>query len=403
MPNQLDGTGLQVKTQLELLTYLTTGFQSIYGDDINLDSDTPDGQLLFIFMQAILDNLELDVLIYNMFDPENCSGVQCDNLFGINGIPRHPGTFTYVPITVITAGALTLTGLDAAINDINGTGYTVADGAGVQYILSATEVITVAGTYVLSFRAANIGLVQPTLNTITNQITYVTGVTSVNNPSAPTIIGQDEETDARFKVRRSQSFFLGALSAAESLEAALLQIPGIVDASVIENTTTGTVNTIPANSWWIILNNAGSVADLDIATVIHTKRTGGCGIKSNDSPQSYSLNRPNGQTKTYYWHNAISQKLYIKFTTTAKYSGETFDNTFIAGSLATALIYKLGVNPSISDIIVAMQTIEPDAILSDVYVSTDGTNWYQVVNSTSSLKYFTLYSVTINSGTPIIL
>ena len=54
MPNQLDGTGLQVKTQLELLTYLTTGFQSIYGDDINLDSDTPDGQLLFIFMNILI-------------------------------------------------------------------------------------------------------------------------------------------------------------------------------------------------------------------------------------------------------------------------------------------------------------------------------------------------------------
>jgi len=54
MPNVLDAEGLQTATREELVTYFTEKYQQIYGDDINLDSNTPDGQMLNIFVQATI-------------------------------------------------------------------------------------------------------------------------------------------------------------------------------------------------------------------------------------------------------------------------------------------------------------------------------------------------------------
>ena len=51
MPNALTATGLVLATQAELLAYYTTQYQNIYGADINLASDTPDGQMMNIQIQ----------------------------------------------------------------------------------------------------------------------------------------------------------------------------------------------------------------------------------------------------------------------------------------------------------------------------------------------------------------
>ena len=44
MPNVLNEDGLEVKTKTEIVTALEAGYKTIYGNDINLDSDSPDGQ-----------------------------------------------------------------------------------------------------------------------------------------------------------------------------------------------------------------------------------------------------------------------------------------------------------------------------------------------------------------------
>src|ERR1019366_9465288 len=101
MPNVLSATGLQTATRAELIANGTAAFQAIYGADINLASDTPDGQILNYFVQAQLDNADLMVTIYNGFDPDNAVGVVLDQRVALNGIERQGGTYTLTPITVV--------------------------------------------------------------------------------------------------------------------------------------------------------------------------------------------------------------------------------------------------------------------------------------------------------------
>ena len=74
MTDVVDSNGLQVSSNAELVSQLTTSFQSIYGNDINVDQNSPDGQMINIFAQGGTDIRELLVQLYNSFDPDICSG-----------------------------------------------------------------------------------------------------------------------------------------------------------------------------------------------------------------------------------------------------------------------------------------------------------------------------------------
>jgi hypothetical protein len=67
MPNQLDANGLQVNSLNDLVANLTAALQAIYGDDINVAPNSPDGQQINIFAQAVEDMLETLLDTYNIF------------------------------------------------------------------------------------------------------------------------------------------------------------------------------------------------------------------------------------------------------------------------------------------------------------------------------------------------
>ena len=134
MPNIIDANGLQIKTQTELAEEFTEAMQDIYGADINLAPDTPDAQMMMVFIQATLDALDLVSQGYNQFNPDNAIGVILDQRVAINGIQRRAGTFTVTPITITTDRALNLYGLDQSTQEI----YAVKDNAGNEFQLQET-------------------------------------------------------------------------------------------------------------------------------------------------------------------------------------------------------------------------------------------------------------------------
>lgn len=383
MPNQLTADGLTVKTLSEIISDLTTELEAIYGSDINLSQNSPDGQLLNIFGQSSIDILELLVQVYNSFAVENAFGVALDQRVALNGLARQQGTHTITNITVTTVGAVNLVGLDALVNDPSAIVFTASDDGGVQYQLIAS-VTTSNGANVLAFQAKDIGVVQPILNTITNIVTIVANVSSVNNPSAATSIGVAEETDSQLKIRHAQSFFLASTGPGDSVEAALKNIPGVTDAFVAENDTGSPASGVGAHSIWAIVNGG---TDAQVGTAIYTKKAPGCGMTG---AVTYVVTRPNGSSFTAKFDRAVTENLYIKFTATSKVPGISFNATFLKDAIVAALTYKLGQSPSIGDVILIMNQIEPRAVLSVVGVSTDGLSYSDIVSPSDFKHYFVL-------------
>lgn len=391
MPNQLDGSGLQVDSVSEITANITAALQGIYGTDINVDSNSPDGQMIGIFSQACADILELLVDVYNSFAIESAFGVDLDQRVALNGMTRQAGTYTETPVLVTVTQALTLTGLDALVANPLAQVFTVQDNNGNQWLLLATHSFGGAGSATLTFRAAVIGAKEVTANTITSQVTVVLGVTSVNNPTTSgTVPGVNEESDAQLKIRHDKMFYLAAIGPADSIGAALLSIPDVSDAYVVENVTSSPVDTVPAHGIWCIVTGG---TDAEIAQAIYSKKAPGCDMKGTTT---FDIVRPQGNVFTAKWDASIAEDLFIQFAIVPRVGSVTFDNAAIKQALVDALTYKLGQIATIGDVVAAMLVIAPQGYLTGVGVSDDGVTYTDSVEPTTAQYYFTLNTANIN-------
>ncbi len=395
MTNSLTSTGLTINTLAEEVTELNTGLQSIYGMDINLDSNSPDGQLVNIFAQAIIDQLELLEQIYNSFDPDQAVGRSLDERCAINNIARAGGTFTIVQIVIITDRTVTLQGLDANFNDINGTGFTIQNAAGTQFILVDTETFT-AGTYARNFRAQQIGQVEVTVDTLTIPVTIVLGVVSVNNPSSPLQIGQNQETDAQLRVRRQRSVSINSAGYLNGLIGACLALEGVTEVRAYENVTSSTDSDgIPAHSIWLIVEGG---ANTDIANVLYNKKSMGCGMRGDVEVTIETVNGGNFIAK---FDRPIAVDLYIRFDIQPTSGVVAFDEAGIKQYIVDNLIYGIGQYASSSEITAIAQIAITETggvgVAVNVEVSDDGISYVDYLPAPTLQSQWTLATARIST------
>lgn len=364
MPNQIDAAGLQTKTQSELINEFTLAFQTIYGADINLDQDTPDGQMMMTFIQATLDTLDLLVQIYNMFDPDNAIGTVLDQRVAINGIQRQAGTFTTTNVTVTISQSVTLFGLDQTIEPV----FTVADEAGNQWQLITTVSLIAPSATPILFQSAVPGEVLTTPNTITVPVTIVLGVDSVNNPTTYTTLGINEESDQELKIRRQRSVSLASQGYLAGLLAALENITGVESAFVYENNTGLTdANGVPGHSIWVIVSGTG--ANADIANAIYTKRNAGAGMFGS---QSYVITQADGTSFTVLWDVVQPETLYIRFTATSLDGVNVPRIDDIKAGLVESFVPGVNAQVNINDLATAVQEIDNNCLVTDAGFSVVG-------------------------------
>lgn len=373
MPNSLTSTGLTTASQTEILNNLTVAIQSIYGADITLTSDTPDGQWLNIIVQTVVDLQDLLVQIYNGFDPDNAIGNVLDQRVAINGITRQGGTYTITNVTIINSQSVNLYGLDQDVQPV----YTVQDNAGNNWFLETTVLGIAAGTHVYAFRAQNPGQVLTVPNTITIQVTVVLGVTSVNNPTTYTTLGINEESDAALKIRRQLSTSLASQGYYAGLLAALQNINGVTSAYIYENFTSSTnVYGVPGHSIWVIV--AGDGAPADIAQAIYTKRNAGCGMYG---AQSYVITQVDGSLFTVYWDDVVQVNVFVKFTAESLNGTVPPNIQAIEQGLPSQYVPGVFEEININALATAVQEIDPNTLVLNASF-TDG---YQQNFATSAL------------------
>ncbi len=394
--NALTDAGLTVQGTPDIITELTAGYTSIYGADINLESNTPDGQMMNIYATALEDNLQLLVMVYNGFSIANAVGVQVDNLVALNGMQRQAGTYTIAQVNVTAAQAVSLAGQDVLVSNPNATVFTVSDNSGNQFQLQTSYAFSGAGTVTLAFVAVNIGQTLTSANTITNIFTPLTGITAVNNPSTSSdIIGVNEESDVALKIRQGQSFQAAATGPADALRAQLLNTQGVVDAFVAENDSSSIVNGVAANGIWTIVNAPTTLA-AQIAQIIYSKKTAGC---AQTGAVTYNVTRPAGNIFVAQWDYAVQESLYISFEILPINGVDTFNTTTLAASLAAALIYKLNQSAFVGDVIRAMQIIAPNGYLQNVFVGSSASPTTQTATPANYKSYFFVAAANITITT----
>lgn len=384
MTDVLNENGLQVSTATELVDDLTTSFQTIYGTDISVDQNSPDGQMINIFAQGQTDIRELLLQIYNSFDPDNCSGRLLDERCAINNVFRRGGTFTTVDISITTDRTVSLQGVDENYNDINAMGYTIQDNAGNQFILVNSQTLT-AGTTSVLFRAQQLGRVEVTPQTITTPVTIVLGVTSVINPGAQSSLGENEETDTELKIRRRQSVSIGSSGYLNGLLAYVLQLNGVTDAALYENYTSQTdANGIPPHCIWLIVEGG---AASDIANALYIKKSYGCDMRGDIT---YTITTPSNQQFIAKWDEPTTQNLYMKFNIQSLKSGISFDEDAIKQYIINNTSFMIGASAETASLTATAQAAIDanggEGVALGVLISTDNQSWVEYVSPAMASK-----------------
>lgn len=388
MPNTIDATGIQIQTVPEIVSEIAdgttdySGMRTIYGAGINLDANSPDGQLVNIFAQAKRDALELIRDTFNSFDPDQAVGLSLDQRCAINGVARKAGTYTYVSVNITVSQAVTLKGIDSG-----DTPFTIANTAGTKFYLVETVSYVSPGTFSKVFRAATLGNVEAPANTLTVPVTVLLGVTSVNNPTGPTSLGVDAETDEQLRTRRAYSVAQPSTGFWAGLRGALLSLEGVTEAVVFENSSSSTdAYGIPAHSIWAVV--AGGNID-EIAQVIYRRRNAGCGMKGTVEVDVVQAGSDFvSQTVTMKFDRPTAQDLWLKFTLTA-ISGE-LDADWIKAQILTNIKYSIGQSADTASIIAYIKSIAPNASVSLEGVSNNGTTWTTLLNPTGLNYQFAL-------------
>lgn len=392
----ITATGPVVKDFNTLLEEIQTNYNNIYatdGNSINFDSETPDGQLTNIFAQAMADVRDLMIEVYNSFNPDNCSGTVQDSRYALNYITRNGGTFTVQNIDVTVNQTVTLNGLDANYNDLNAAAYTVSDSAGNLWYLIDTTTLQ-SGTTSLPFRSQNYGYFNSPIGTITIQITKVLGVVNVINSVAPTTLGEEQETDNEFRLRRNRSTAIRGQNNLDAMLGQLLELEGVSDADIWVNYTNEIDETGTApNTVWVIVEGG---ANTDIANVIYQNAS------STNFRGAISIDVPavSGQIFPVKFDRPTPVPLYIKFDFKLVVQQDATDPSAIIQFIADNLTFSLNEDAETSKITeIASQAIIANGgggYALNVQISTDGTNWTDFIASTSRANKFVVDATRIS-------
>ena len=387
--DELTAAGLLTKDNNTLVSELQTNFQNTYsvnGEELNFDSNTPDGQFIQIVSELGTVLRELITDVYNSCDPDKCVGAVQDNRYQINYLTRKAGAFTLQNIAITANRTVTLQGLDASFNDEDAAAYTLSDDAGnIWYLVDSATIYS--GTTTLEFRAKNKGVIIPTIGTITNQVTIVEGITGVINSVGATSIGYEQESDSDFRIRRSRSTSVRGQNNEDTMLSQILELEGVVAAKVHINRTNSTDSTsTPAHTIWVIVEGG---ANYDIAEIIYSN-LGGTGTKGS---VSVNLTSASLEPVTINFDRATVVPLYIEFDIQPITDAGEISQTAIKDYIASNLSYEIGEDAETSKV----TDVCAEAMLSDggngyalnVKISTDGINWEDFIATSTIADKFT--------------
>jgi uncharacterized phage protein gp47/JayE len=258
---QVTANGLVVPAFADCLAWATAKFQGIWGADVYLGNDSPDGQLVALLATAIDDVNSACVAVFNSFSPAFAQGAGLSAVVKINGIARDVPTFSTVDLLCVGQQG----------TDVSGG--IVSDGAN-NWVLpgaqnSATLVIGATGQVTGTAVCQTLGAITAGIGVVSQISTIIKGWQSATN-NGFAVPGNPVEDDAQLRQRQSVSTMIPSETIMDGLVGALLAVPGVTKVAPYANATNATdANGVPGNTVAMTVTGGDATA---IATVIYEKK-----------------------------------------------------------------------------------------------------------------------------------
>lgn len=298
MALQFDNNGLQTDTFRDLFQTLSDSYKGIYGQDIDLDQESPDGQRVALEAQARTDIEAAIQWLYSQMDPDFNAGDMQQIVAKLHGLYLRPGSRSQRDLKIVTDRPVLLY-----------SGYKIQDQANQVWFVRQNVTVQ-AGTTAVTFFAENFGKVTGLISDTFTQLTPELGVLDIVSDTAA-VAGGDEETPEEFRQRRNRSLENPATGSTGAIFAKVAQLPGVTDLNIGENDTKvdNPATGIPANSIWLVVEG-GAVSD--IVEVIIKQKGGGTGVKGEVTGRYIeTLVRPDGSTLSIAHDMQFDRPVYI--------------------------------------------------------------------------------------------
>lgn len=264
--------GLTIPAESAIKAGVWQMFQDAFGGALNESDATPQGQLVTSITALLGASNDLLLQYVNLIDPALSSGRMQDGIGRIYFLERIAAvatmvtcTCTGVPSTVIPQGSL------AQATD------------GTIYYSTAAGTIGSGGTVSIIFAAMQTGAIRCPAGSLSTIYRTVTGWDAITNP-ADGVPGQDAETPAAFEARRAATVAGNAAGILPAVRGAILNVSGVVDAYVVENSTAAAVTiggvSVAAKSMYVAVQGG---SDADVAAALWSKKPPGCGMVGTTS------------------------------------------------------------------------------------------------------------------------
>ncbi len=258
--------GLLCENTEDIRTQVQNIFKNAFGDDLDVDPETPQGQIIDSLTAIIADKDTQLLELSNQFDPYKNDGIYQEALAHLYFIERKGAR-----ASLVTCECKGLSGTFIPRRSI------VKNADNILFYSLDDAYIGETGKVDIVFECEKVGAVYTPLHSVNTIVTVISGFDSVINNS-PVVLGSEEESRAEFEKRRSLSVAKNAQGSISSLYGELSQIENVVDLLILENTTsvTKTIKNVEVEGHSILISIAGG-NDVEIATAIYRKKDAGCG------------------------------------------------------------------------------------------------------------------------------
>jgi len=260
-------TGVTLPDEQDILNGALADMNTALGGGMSQSLSSPQGQWAQSLTAIIGDKNDDIAEVVNQVNPDTASGRYQDAIGRIYFLDR------------IAASGTVVTGTCAGlVGTVIPNGSLAQDVNGYIYASIGDATIGAGGTVNVQFQCQTMGPIACPIGTMNVIYKAVIGWESVTNLTAGTP-GANQESRADFEYRRKNSVAANAVNSVNSIRAAVLAVPNVVDAYVVDNPTGATVNTgstnypIIAHSVYVAVSGGTPAA---IAAAIWSKKPVGC-------------------------------------------------------------------------------------------------------------------------------
>lgn len=262
---QITDKGVIVEDFDTIYKRLVEKFRAIYGQDVNLDSDTPDGQLLGMFAQELTDINQAISFIVQMLDPYQANGNWLEQRSMYAGVIRGRSSYSYIDDVIFTGLPKTNIPADSIFIDVNKNKWVTLDRVQLNDL----------GSTRVKMRSELLGSFNLKKSEELQQSTVILGLQKII-ANSNSYGGANEEKDIDLVKRFMKSHGINSSEDQSGMQAKLINLRGVSKCVVYENYTSKTDEKgVPDHTMNAVVLGGDHQ---EIINVITEFKKGGCGL-----------------------------------------------------------------------------------------------------------------------------